>query len=203
LIEFRRWGRKTIGEVEPVDNPFQDLLRRVRAGNQDAAEEVVRRYRPLVLRVIRLHPLFSPGLERRCGPSDICQSVLASFFFRVGQFKLETEEDLQKLLATMARNKVINQANRQRATRRDYRKTRSFGLDEKSPEPSPSQKAAVQELVQKAHDLLSEEEQRLLQLRGQGCEWAAIAVELGGTPESLRKKLERALRRVEKLLGID
>jgi hypothetical protein len=49
---------------------------------------------------------------------------------------------------------------------------------------------------------LSEEERHLADLRGQGRDWAAIAAELGGTPEGRRKQLRRAIERVERELGL-
>jgi hypothetical protein len=43
---------------------------------------------------------------------------------------------------------------------------------------------------------LTPDELRLLQLRERGLDWVAIAASVGGTPEALRKRLERALRRI-------
>ncbi len=50
---------------------------------------------------------------------------------------------------------------------------------------------------------LSPEEFELLELRGQGREWAAIAAERGGSAEALRKKLARAIDRVAQELRLD
>jgi hypothetical protein len=50
---------------------------------------------------------------------------------------------------------------------------------------------------------LSPDEWQLLELRNQGHDWAAIAAEVGGASESLRKKLARAIDRVIKELGLD
>lgn len=40
-------------------------------------------------------------------------------------------------------------------------------------------------------------------MRQQGLEWAAIAAELGGSPEALRKHFTRALDRVARRLGLE
>ena len=40
-------------------------------------------------------------------------------------------------------------------------------------------------------------------LRAKGSDWAAVAAELGGTPEARRKQLARAVARVEQELGFD
>ena len=53
--------------------------------------------------------LVDTRLNRLLDSMDICQSVLASFFVRaaLGQYELETPEQLLKLLATMTRNKLL------------------------------------------------------------------------------------------------
>src|SRR5215468_8728847 len=112
----------------PADDQFADLIRRVRAGDEDAAAELVRRYEPSIRRVVRVY-LRDPRLRRVLDSTDICQSVLATFFVRanLGQYELDTPESLLKLLATIARNKVTNEAHRQQADRRDYRRDRVLG----------------------------------------------------------------------------
>jgi RNA polymerase sigma-70 factor (ECF subfamily) len=187
----------------PEDNPFQDLIRRVRAGEEAAATELVRRYESHIRRAVRVR--LDPRLERVFDSMDICQSVLASFFVRtaLGQYELDTPEQLLKLLATMARNKLSNQANKQKAGRRDYRRVSSAVADEGGHDPSPSRQVAARELLQEARRRLSESELRLLDLREQGREWPDIAAEVGGSAEALRKKLARAIDRVARELGLD
>ena len=186
------------------ESPFAALIRQVRAGDPEAAAELVRQYEPQIRRVIRLR-LTDPRLNRILDSMDICQSVLANFFVRAaaGQFELSQPDQLLRLLATMARNKLSNQANKQKARRRDYRRVKPTSGDESGRDASPSQQVAARELLQEARRRLSESELRLLDLREQGCEWPAIAQELGGNPEALRKKLTRAIDRVAHQLGLD
>src|SRR6516162_7519754 len=103
-------------------NPFHDLIRRVRAGEEEAATELVRRYESHIRRAVRIR--LDPRLGRMFDSMDICQSVLASFFVRaaLGQYQIDTPQQLLKLLAAMARNKLNNAANKQKAGRRDYRR---------------------------------------------------------------------------------
>ncbi len=121
---------------------FADLIGRVRAGDAHAAAEVVQRYEPAFRRAVRLRLRRDPRLCRLLDSVDICQSVMASFFVRaaLGQYELSTPAHLVKLLATIARNKVINQARKQRAACRDpgqaaRRPTRS--VDAAAPGPGP------------------------------------------------------------------
>jgi len=191
-----------------VDAPtFDELIRRVRAGDQDAATELVQRYEPAIRRAVRFR-LADARLGTLLDSMDICQSVLASFFIRAasGQYELQTPGQLLKLLTAMARNKLTSQARKQHAQRRDTRRVTSGGQDEDrfvAVSESPSQQFAVRELLQEVHRRLSADERRLLELRNQGCDWAAIAAELGGGAEALRRKLSRALDRVAEQLGLD
>ena len=100
------------------DHGFPALLRRVRAGDQEAAAELVRTYEPVLTRMIRVR-LSDRRLRRVHGESDIFQSVMTSFFVRaaLGQYELGQPEDLVKLLAVMVRNKVADKARRRDVAR--------------------------------------------------------------------------------------
>jgi hypothetical protein len=50
---------------------------------------------------------------------------------------------------------------------------------------------------------LSAGERRLLELGNQGYDWSAIASEIGGGAETLRRRLSRALDRIAGQLGLD
>ena len=63
--------------------PFRELIARVRAGDEQAAAELVRRYEPAIRRAARVR-LVDTRLNRLLDSMDICQSVLASFFVRAG-----------------------------------------------------------------------------------------------------------------------
>ncbi len=189
------------------DCAFRDLILRVRRGDEQAATELVRRYEPAIRRAVRLR-LRDDRMRRVLDSMDICQSVLASFFVRAatGQYEMDTPEQLLKLLATMARNKVADQVDQQRAACRDNRRVDAGSAGDRDlagPDATPSQYAAAQELLEETRRRLSLEERRLLDLRQQGWEWNEIAAEVGGSPEALRKKLTRAVDRVAQELGLD
>jgi RNA polymerase sigma-70 factor (ECF subfamily) len=186
---------------------FRDFLSRVRAGDEEAATELVRLYEPELRRAVRVQ-LRDNRLRRLLDSMDVCQSVLASFFIRaaLGQYELETPEQLLHLLARMARNKVVNEAHHQQAGRRDYRRLAAGGAQQHEVpgrDPTPSQIIAGRELLEEARRRLSPDERRLLELREQGRGWAEIAAELGGSPEALRKQLARAVERVAEALGLE
>jgi RNA polymerase sigma-70 factor (ECF subfamily) len=186
---------------------FDELIRRVRAGDQEAAAEVVRRYEPAIRRAVRFR-LTDARLGRVLDSMDVCQSVLASFFVRAaaGQYDLERPEQLLSLLAAMARKKLAFQARKERAQRRDNRRVAAAGADEElfvAGDPSPSRHVAARELLEEIRRRLSPDERQLAELRAAGLEWAVIAAQVGGSPEALRKKLARAVDRAARALGLD
>ncbi len=190
------------------DDSFRDLIRRVRAGEETAAVELVRQYEPEIRRAIRIR-LTDPRLHRVLDSMDICQSVLANFFNRAiqGQFELDQPGQLLKLLVTMARHKLVDQARKQQANRRDSRRL-AAGTPEQLEEiaaggDSPSEIVSGRELAQAVRQRLSEDERYLADQRALGRDWTDIAAEVGATPEGLRKKLTRAISRVSRQLGLD
>jgi RNA polymerase sigma-70 factor (ECF subfamily) len=185
---------------------FTELIGRVRAGDQQAAADLVAQYEPVIRRVIRLR-LTDRRLRSTLDSMDICQSVLASFFLRAasGEYDLEQPEQLQKLLLAMARKKLAFQARKQYAQRRDRRRL-EIAPDPQAfvaPSCTPSRQLAARELLQEVHKRLSDQERQMVAWRNEGLAWTDIAERLNGTPEALRKQLARALDRVAADLGID
>ena len=189
------------------DATFDELIGRVRAGDQDAAADLVRRYEPEIRRAVR-YRLADARLGTLLESMDICQSVLKSFFVRAaaGQYDLKTPQQLLGLLATMARNKLHSQARKHQTQRRDRRRAAPGGLDEAGlvdPGASPSSEVAARDLLDEVRRRLAPDERRLMDLRNQGHEWAAIAAQLGGSADAARVRLSRALDRVAGQLGLD
>src|SRR5262252_97666 len=144
---------------------FPDFIRRIRAGDDQAAQELIERYEPVIRCEVRLR-LRDPRLYSRFDWTDICQSVMASFFVRAaaGQYDLEQPEQLLRLLVVMARHKLTEQVRRNSADRRDYRRLEERDpayLDQRSAAvPSPSRLVAGRELLEEFRRRLSEEERR-------------------------------------------
>jgi RNA polymerase sigma-70 factor (ECF subfamily) len=187
--------------------PFQDLIRRLRAGDERAAEELLREYGPAVQRAVQRR-LGDTRLGRVLDAEDVCQSVMGSFFRQAvaGHYELEQPDQLVKLLTVMARNKVADQVRRQRAQCRDNRRVVGDTPHEDEllgSDPTPSQQASARELFSEFRRRLSPEEWQLLELRQQGLDWTAIAARLNGHADALRKKLTRALDRVADELGLE
>ena len=159
---------------------FDELIRRVRAGDQDAAAELVRRYEPAIRRAVRFR-LADARLGTLLDSMDICQSVLASFFVRAasGQYELETPETVAQaadghgpeqadLPGAQAACPAPGRPPRhvRRRGRRAIRRRAGRARAGRWP---------LRDLLQEVRRRLSADERRLLELRNQGRDWAAIA----------------------------
>ncbi|HVS40166.1 MAG TPA: sigma-70 family RNA polymerase sigma factor [Gemmataceae bacterium] len=190
------------------DSTFADFIRRVRAGDEQAAADLVRRYEPLIRREVRLQ-LEDRRLGRLFDSMDVCQSVLASFFVRTaaGEYDLNLPGQLVGLLVRMARNKLASAARRQHRLRRDVRRIAADGAEAldraASGEPTPSEVVAGRELLARFRESLTEDERRIADLRAHGASWDDVAVRFGGTAKARRMQLSRAVDRVARQLGLD
>jgi RNA polymerase sigma-70 factor (ECF subfamily) len=191
-----------------ADDPFLLLIQRVRAGDQDAATELVRQYEPAIRRAVRFQ-LRDSRLRRALDSMDVCQSVMGSFFARaaLGQFEIDKPEQVLRLLVTMARNKLATQARKPHIRRQE-----TGGLEPGeaakvaepvSPDITPSRQAAGRDLLEAFRNRLSDDERELADQRAAGREWGEIAAARGESAEALRKRLARALDRVSQQLGLD
>jgi RNA polymerase sigma-70 factor (ECF subfamily) len=188
-----------------ADDSFSRFLARVRAGDEQAAQELVRRYEAAIRLEIRLR---LRQRRRFFDSMDICQSVLASFFVRValGQFDLNGPDDLIRLLVRMTRNKLAYHVRKERAQCRDCRRVDDVPVQEvetASAAAGPDRTVSGREVLEQFRARLSEEERRIADLRGEGRSWAEIAGLMGGAPQARRMQLARAADRVAGELGLE
>ena len=190
----------------PDSPPFAEFVARIRAGDEGAAAELVRRYEPFIRREVRMN-LRDRRLNRVFDSMDVCQSVLASFFVHTaaGAYDLDDPNELLGLLVTMARNKLASAARKQYRQQRDARRTAADGgaVDRAAAGgPSPSRPVAGRELLAEFRARLTAEEQVIAALRADEVPWADVAARLGGTAQGRRMQLARAVERVERELGL-
>jgi len=189
------------------ETPFVELIRRVRAGDDQAATELEGRYGPAIRREVRLRL----RNRRVTDSADICQSVMRSFFVRaaVGQFELDKPEQLMGLLRQMARNRLTDALRRQTAAKRDEGRNQPLvnaegdAVPVAAPGPSPSKVVAWKELLELVYAKLPEKERAIAKLRAQGMEWTEIAAQLGGSADAARMRLNRAIELLAPELGLD
>jgi RNA polymerase sigma factor (sigma-70 family) len=193
--------------VADPDPGFADFVRRIRAGDDQAAKELVTRFESLIRREVRLR-ISGSQVNRAFDSLDVSQSVLANFLMRAatGQFELERPDQLARLLVTMARNKLVSRVRSERRQIRDIRRVTAEpqALDQVvDQQPSPSEIVARRELLERLRTLLSDEERQIIDLRNQGLGWDEVATKLGGSGQARRMQMSRGIERLTRQLGID
>lgn len=186
---------------------FASLLAGLRSGDDAAARALFDEFGPELQRVIgfelrktRKNPVYEA--------QDVMQSVLRTFFVRagLGQYDLDSPDDLRKLLARIAHNKVVGIVRRETADRRGGGKARTVDCAElplAARGETPSQVVGAVELLGRFETLLPERVRRLRDLRRDGRAWDEIARLMGGTPEGLRKELSRGIDEAADALGVE
>ena len=187
------------------DRSFQDLLERVRLGDEDACTELVRAYETEVRRFIR-YRINSPKMRRFLDSVDVCQSVFAKFFVRAGagDFDLENPMQLQRLLLKMAHNKLLDHYRKGATGRHGGTAISLTGETVGSiadAATNPTRDVESRELVDLVRGRLSVDEKVVLDQWMQGEDWVGIAANVGVTAEAVRKRFTRALDRAAKELG--
>jgi RNA polymerase sigma factor (sigma-70 family) len=188
-------------------NEFSELIGRIRRGDADAACEIVRQYEMAIRVAIRTR-LSDPRLRRHFDSMDICQSVLASFFLRAatGAFDLNDPRQLVALLMKMAEKKLAMHARAHFRQCRDLRRS--------SPEnnqcatiasgwPDAARHAIGKELLNRALEMMNEDERTIARHRVRGETWADIASAMGGSAEARRKQYERAVEVIADRLDLE
>lgn len=179
---------------EPGD---RSLLKLWRAGDEDAARALFDAYVERLVALARRR--LTQRLAGRVDPEDIVQSVFRTFFGRVkaGQFRIEQQDDLCKLLMRITVHKTLRQVAYHKADKRDPRHESAASNDQADErmrelldqEPTPD--AAVAFIDQLEHFLarLKPEERQILEMRLQGFSNEEIV-------EKLDLKYDRKIRRI-------
>ena len=186
---------------------FRVLIGRVQAGDEEAANELVRLYEPQLRRIARVR-LNSPALRRELESTDVCQSVMFAAVQGLAQGKLQCDspEKLLSLLAVMAKNNVRKAVRRQHSLKRDC--TRLVDADVREFDPalqsdSPSEKVERAEFLQVVLDHLSAKEQFIAQERARGVSWQELGERFGATADALRVRFYRKVDTIRHELGLD
>ena len=152
------------------------LVDRWRAGDQQAARQLFDRYAARLMALARRQ--IGRRIAGRVDPEDVVQSVFRTFFERVkaGQFRIEEQDDLGKLLVRITVHKTLRKVQFHQAAKREQR-PRNRGAQ-----------AAVAELVEREHDA----DQRASQQGGAAREGSRLPG--GGCPRSDRGSTSAAIR---------
>ena len=188
----------SLNPAELIEQEFSSLLEQVRQGSEEAAWDLIERYGEHILRVVRrsLHE----DLRSKFDSHDFVQAVWVSFFnSRSKIVNFQTSDDLIRFLATVARNKVVDE-HRRRLHHTKYNVRREISLDdrtliqkEKLPDnhATPSQVAVARERWQNLMAAQPDVYRRAITLRYQGQTYQRIAELVGLHERTVRKFFEQ------------
>jgi RNA polymerase sigma factor (sigma-70 family) len=177
---------------------FAGLMRRVGAGSQGAAGELVGRYGAHILRIVRRK--LNRSLRTKFDSTDFVQAVWASFFaLPLERYHFEQSATLAGFLCHLARNKVV-EAVRQRLQTQKYNINRERALEEGAVysaetlvarEPSPAEIAIAREEWARLLAGQPEHYQQILAGLRDGETQQTIAEHLGLNERTVRRVLRK------------
>jgi RNA polymerase sigma-70 factor (ECF subfamily) len=187
---------------------YDDLIRRLRSGDNEAAREVFDRYAARLLLLSRRR--IGQRMNSRVDPEDVVQSVFRTFFARVqnDQFDIAAKDDLFKLLVRITAHKTLRQIAHHRAAKRDPSQETPQGDDAHemlmqvmADEPTPETIVTFMDQLEHFLAQLAPEDRQILELRLQGFSTEEIAQQLGSYDRKIRRVLERIRGVAEEVHG--
>jgi RNA polymerase sigma-70 factor (ECF subfamily) len=185
---------------ENADDRSGDLLARWRQGDQQAAEELFRRYADRLIALARSR--LPAKLASRTDPEDVVQSVYRSFFTaaREGRYDVPHGGDLWRLLVRITFHKLYRQLEHNTAGKRAVEREQPGG-DGLGPggipghllarDPSPVEAVALADELEHFMRGLEPLERRLMELRLQGYNVEEIAADTQLALRTVYRILER------------
>lgn len=181
------------------------FLDRIRAGDDDAARELLGRYEAEVRLVVRRQ---LPRLLRsRFDSLDFMQSVWGSFFRRMrgndGPADFEDSRHLVAFLAKAAKNKVIDEYRRAGSQKQDMHREEPLWVDGQRPrdlpgrDDSPSEVAEAREALSRLRDLMPQDRHAIIELKAQGLSSRDVGDRLGISERTVQRVIEDLKRRLD------
>jgi RNA polymerase sigma factor (sigma-70 family) len=189
------------------DGGFEELMARLRAGD-DAAETLV--FRRYVRRLIALAGRqFAAWMRDRADVEDVVLSAYRSFFLRNGrgEFDLAGWDELWSLLAVITLHKCSKRRRHLRAARRDA--GRDVGLSEPDADeaaripdraPTPAEAAIVTETVEQLLRVMTPDDRAIVEQILIGYTAAEVAERLDCSERTVRRVRQRAQHRLRRLI---
>lgn len=182
-----------------------EIFKRFREGDALAADEIFARYVDRLTRLARTR--LAPKLATRTDAEDIVMSAYRSFFIRTrdGQFTLQRSGDLWRLLVSITMNKLHRQVRYHQANKRSVAAEASDIQSDQlfDREPRPEEVVEVADQLEFLMTQLEPFARRVLELRLQEEDLAAIALETGRSERTVRRTLadvrETFRRRLERV----
>jgi len=191
-----------------TSNSLLEMVRRLRAGDDALADEVVHRFSRRLIGLARIR--LNSRLRQKLDPEDVMQSVFQCFFYRLRTARLEvaTWDNIWYLLTMMLLRDCAGRAEHFHAARRDARREvrqveRSDGdlLQLAVVEAAPDEALRRTESLDEAMRHFDAEDRAVIELSLQGCDVREICAQLGRPERSVRRLRERLRKRLKEQMA--
>jgi RNA polymerase sigma-70 factor (ECF subfamily) len=182
------------------DGSFDELMHRLRAGDEAAAAQLFHRFahRLIGLARSRLDPLIRGKMD----PEEVVQSVYKSFFLQLAEGRLELAgwDSLWAVLTVLTVRKCGHRIDYYHAARRDVRgevapprrdELSGTSWEAIARDPTPVEAAMLAELVEQLMAVLDERDQEIVRLALQGQPAAEISAAAGCSERTVKRVLDR------------
>jgi RNA polymerase sigma-70 factor (ECF subfamily) len=180
-----------------MDDLSLTLLARLGDGDEQAAEEVFRRYEPYLRKVVRRR--LPPGLRAKFDSLDVVQSVWLDVLrgLKRAGWHFPDAAHLRAFLVKATRNRLIDRARHHRPSL-EHQQALPAGpgaAEPTSPEPRPSQVVGAGDAWDRLLALCPPEHHELLRLKRAGLGVPEIAARVGLHEDSVWRVLRQLARR--------
>jgi RNA polymerase sigma-70 factor (ECF subfamily) len=183
-----------------------ELIARWRAGDEQAASALWRRYAEQLISLARTR--LSKKLARHVDPEDLVQSAYGSFFVaaRTDRYILRQSGDLWRLLVAITLHKLQKQFRRHSALKRDM--SHESSIEESNNllklfarEPSPEEAAALADELDHLMGQIKPSARDIVELCLQGYQVNEIAAITGKHEGTVRRNLQQVKGYLKKRCG--
>ena len=194
------------------DDSFDEVMARLKAGEDDAANVILNRFTRRLIALARVH--LGSATRAKAEIEDVVQSVYKSFFARYGdgRFELEDWSELWSLLTVITVRKCANRRNYHRAGRRDVRREVAWqrgsdrpnsGWDLVDREPTPLEAAALADTVQELFRGMDEPDRETVIMLLQGYTAEEVAASRCCSERTVRRVRSRVKERIRRLYAAE
>lgn len=185
-----------------MSEELRNLVARIQQGNREALDEFVRAYGDHIRRAAKRR-LLQLGLEEEIEPDEILNSTILELCRSSDRIEAIELEELWLYVDRVVRSKATEAWRRKNARKRGGGWRAYHGRDERElpdPRPQAADDIELNETIGRTYDELTGDERMISMFRRSGWSWEEIATRLCSTADAVRKRWERAVARVLRLL---
>jgi RNA polymerase sigma factor (sigma-70 family) len=191
------------------EDGFDDLMARLRSGDDAAETLVFRRYvRRLIVLAARQ---FDAWMRDRADVENVVLSAYKSFFLRNGrgEFDLADWDELSSLLAVMTLRKCTKRRKHMCAGRRDARRQVDLPAGDEDTlqlldrAPTPGDAAILTETVARLFQAMTPDDRPIVEQILMGFTAGEVASQLDCSQRTVRRVRQRAKQRLRRLMEVE